>query len=203
MNNLKNRLIQKLVDASGEPFVNLRTTELAPEWHHDFILHIASIIRPKVYVELGLRRCPLFNRMIPFADKLIGVDIDRAPEQYMIKNPKASFVCMPTSQYAETLKAKPIEIDLLFIDADHSEKAVFEDFNSFFPYIKPHGLIILHDGHPKSEEWLAPHLCDDSYKAIEALSKNVTEYEMMTIPFHPGLTLCRKRKNQLSWKEPK
>jgi len=48
-------------------------------WHEDFIVHLASLVRPKVYVELGLYHCALFNRIIPFAEQLIGVDIGRKP----------------------------------------------------------------------------------------------------------------------------
>lgn len=44
-------------------------------------------------------------------------------------------------------------------------------------------------------------LCDTAYQAIEELSKDTTEYELMTLPVNPGLTLCRKRKKQLSWHE--
>lgn len=45
------------------------------DWHEDFIVHLASVVRPKVYVELGLFKCALFNRMIPYSERLIGVDV--------------------------------------------------------------------------------------------------------------------------------
>ena len=37
--------------------------------------------------------------------------------------------------------------------------------------------------------------CDTAYEAIEELSKDTTENEIMTILVSPGLTLCRKCKN--------
>lgn len=36
-------------------------------------------------------------------------------------------------------------IDILFIDGEHTEKAVREDYNRFEPFVKPGGMIILHD----------------------------------------------------------
>lgn len=201
MSNIQNKIINGLIKLTKEPFVNLRETRNQTEWHHDFILHIASILRPKVYVELGLRKCPLFNRMIPFADQLIGVDLDTRPEEFMIKNAKTKFVLASTLDYAASLESNPIKIDMLFIDADHSKESVEADFLAFFPYVVPHGIIIFHDSHPKNQEWTVPHYCGDGYLAVEKLSKHIEEYEMMTIPFHPGLTLCRKRKQQISWLE--
>lgn len=45
--------------------------------------HLASIVRPKVYVELGILQCALFNRVINFAEQLIGVDINEDAGKYM------------------------------------------------------------------------------------------------------------------------
>lgn len=170
-------------------------------WHEDFIVHLAKIIKPKVYVELGLYQCKLFNRIVPFADQLIGVEMKPELEKFMIKDPKALFKAMTTDEYAKELKKHPIQIDMMFIDADHSEKSVEKDFKQFFPFIAPHGLILLHDGHPKNEEYTCSGYCGDGYKAIEKLSHHTDHYEMMTIPVHPGLTICRKRKKQLKWEE--
>ncbi|WP_143414538.1 class I SAM-dependent methyltransferase [Halobacillus massiliensis] len=172
-------------------------------WHEDFIIHLVKVIRPKVYVELGIQRCLLFNRVIDHAEKLIGVDIDKMAGSYMSESPKAQFFHGPTTEFAKKLEADPLEIDLLFIDADHSKEAVLEDFKNYFPFVAPHGLILLHDGHPGSSRMMDPLYCGTAYQAIEELSKQTDAYEMMTIPVSPGLTLCRKRKEQLSWHEKK
>ncbi|WP_459928085.1 hypothetical protein [Desulfosporosinus burensis] len=60
-------------------------------WHEDFIVHLASLVRPKVYVELGLYHCALFNRIIPFAEQLIGVDISAEAGNYMQQSSKTRF----------------------------------------------------------------------------------------------------------------
>jgi predicted O-methyltransferase YrrM len=169
-------------------------------WHEDFIVLLAKFIRPKVYVELGLFHCELFNKMIPYADSLIGVDITPETCQYVQQSPKVRFVNALTSDFALELHSNPLKIDMLFIDADHSKDSVLEDFYNYFPFMAPHGIILLHDTHPAPEH-LDPGYCDTAYQAIEELAKNDSGFEMMTIPVPPGLTICRKRLIQLSWQE--
>ncbi|MGA2237706.1 MAG: class I SAM-dependent methyltransferase [Candidatus Bathyarchaeia archaeon] len=170
-------------------------------WHEDFIVHLASIVRPKLYLELGLYHCDVFNRILPYADHLIGVDKDPTSRKWISKSRKVRFVNSTTQEFARELYNTKLKIDMLFIDADHSEKAVLDDFGGFFPFVCQHGVVILHDTCPKNEFYIQSGYCGDAYKAIERLSRNATEYEMVTIPVHPGLTLCRKRESQLPWKE--
>jgi len=178
-----------------------KTSKDVPEnWHEEVIELLAAVMRPGVYVELGLYECALFNKLIPYAEKLIGLDMKPDAEKFMKHVPgKTEFVCSTTDDFAEKLKKNPIQIDMLFIDADHAKEAVLKDFYNFFPFVAPHGLILLHDSHPKNLQYTDPGYCNDAYKAIEQLGKDTSTYEIMTIPKHPGLTLCRKRITQLSW----
>ncbi|KJR96098.1 MAG: methyltransferase [Peptococcaceae bacterium BRH_c4a] len=170
-------------------------------WHEDFIVQLAGIFRPKVYVELGLYHCALFNRLIPYAEQLIGVDISAEAGRYMQPSIKTRFVNRATQEFARELAVTPLQINMLFIDADHSKAAVLQDFHDFFPFVAPHGLILLHDTHPENEDMMSPVLCGTACLAAEELSKDTEPYELMTIPIAPGLTICRKRQSQLSWRE--
>lgn len=182
----------------------LGSSSSVPEnWHEDFIVHIAKILRPHLYVELGLYQCVLFNRIIPYAKTLIGVDVDPNAGKFMLKVDKSQFINTSTEEFAKELQRKPLFIDMLFIDADHSAKAVKNDFDNYFPFVSPHGIIILHDGHPQNRDYIDSRYCGDGYKTIAKLSRYTKEYEMVTIPVHPGLTICRKRKTQLKWQEVK
>ncbi|KJR45337.1 hypothetical protein UF75_4273 [Desulfosporosinus sp. I2] len=171
-------------------------------WHEDFIVHLASLVRPKVYVELGLYHCALFNRIIPFAEQLIGVDISPEAGNYMQQSSKTRFFKGTTHEFGKEMEVNPLEINMLFIDADHSKEAVLKDFKDFFPFIAPHGLILLHDTHPGNEQMMQPEWCGTAYLAVEELLREMrSSYELMTIPVSPGLTICRKRQAQLSWQE--
>lgn len=176
-----------------------RSNALPENWHEDFIVHLAQVIKPKTYVELGLYQCSLFNKIVPIADKLIGLDISPESDKYMKKSAKASFVCSTTDDFAKKLRKSPIKIDMMFIDADHSSESVLKDFNNFFPFVSDQGIIILHDGYPKNKSYTRPGYCGDCYLAIEKLTLQAKErgYEMVTIPVHPGVTICRKRSSHL------
>ena len=170
-------------------------------WHEDFIVHLASLVRPKVYVELGLYHCALFNRIVPFSEQSIGVDISAEAGNYMLQSPNTRFFKGTTQEFAKEVEANPLQIDMLFIDADHSKEAVLQDFRDFLPYVAPHGLILLHDTHPGNLQMMQPEWCGTAYLAIEELLRETGSYELMTIPVSPGLTICRKRQVQLSWQE--
>lgn len=172
------------------------------KWHQDFVLHLANVLRPRTYLELGIFHCGLFNKMIPYAGDLIGVDLNPAAGEFMEKSGKARFVCASTDAYAEELQASPRTFDMIFIDADHSKEAVAADFRNFLPFLNMHGLLLLHDTHPIDAAATDRARCDDGYKAIEALSRESQDWEMITVPVHPGLTMCRKRTVQLKWQEP-
>lgn len=196
-------IVSRVLRRLNLPVVDLSTTLAGDaKWHQDLIIHLASVLKPKAYVELGIFHCGLFNRMVPYVQSATGVDANPEAERYMVKSPKARFVSATTSGFAEQLRKSPIEIDLLFIDADHSKQAVAEDFSNFLPFVRPHGVILLHDTHPKDDAATDQSRCGDGYLAIQELSRQTAEFEMMTLPVHPGLTLCRKRVSQLSWQEP-
>jgi len=170
-------------------------------WHEDFIVHLASIVKPRIYVELGIYQCALFNRIIPYAEQLIGVDINPDAGHYMQISAKTRFVRAASQEFIKELEAESLLIDMLFIDADHSCAAVLEDFRNYLPFVAPHGLILMHDVHPGNQELIQPEWCGTAYLAAQELSHASDEYEMVTIPVSPGLAICRKRKQQLSWQE--
>lgn len=168
-------------------------------WHVNFIVHLASIIKPKTYVELGLYQCELFNKIIPFADELIGVDLAVEAGTFMKKIQKTSFFNCSTDEYCQIARTKGLKIDMLFIDANHSYKSVKNDFLGYFSIVSEGGIILLHDGYPKDVKHTGSGYCGDGYKAIDELTQSASDYEMMTIPVHPGLTLARKRSTHVPW----
>lgn len=169
-------------------------------WHEDFIVQLVSILRPKVYVELGLWKCDVFNRVTDYAVELYGVDVDpKAGTLIKMIGSRTNFFCGTTVKFAEQFKKTGKNIDFIFIDADHSESAVRTDFNLFFPMLSDQGIIAFHDAYPKDSSWTDQGLCGDGYKFIAELSTQATKFEVMTIPVHPGVALLRKRMTHLPW----
>ena len=175
-------------------------TEPPVNWHEDFIVHLASILQPAVYVELGLYQCELFNRIVPYAKKLIGIDTEQSAGTFMeTVSGKSEFFHGSTDDFAKVLAEKDITIDLLFIDANHSKESVMTDFRNYFPHVADQGIILFHDAYPKSNEYTKSGYCGDGWKAIDELARQAAGYEMVTIPRHPGVAICRKRTKQLPW----
>lgn len=198
----RRRLITTLETILGLKSIPLRANGIVDhKWHQNFILNLASVLRPQNYLELGIYRCGLFNQMIPFAQQLTGVDIFSGAGEFMTKTDKTKFICSSTDDYAAKLRETNETFDFIFIDADHSRKAVQSDFTNYFDRLRPHGLLLLHDTHPIDEAAAHQDRCGDGYLAINEFSHQNQNWEMMTIPLHPGLTLCRKRTTQLIWQE--
>lgn len=154
--------------------------------HEDFIVHLARLVRPKLFVKLGLSQCALFNRITPYAEKSIGVDIQREAGNYMKQSRDTRFVQGTTQEFAKELEVSPLQINMLFIDANHSQEVLQYDFQEVFPFIAPQGLILLHDFHPENAETMKPRF-----------GRDTRSYEIMTVPVSRGLTIFRKRQDQL------
>lgn len=179
-----------------------QVAEVGMNWHVEFIAGLARIMRPRVYVELGIYQAEVFNKVAPHAGEAFGVDIDPACARFVRETPNSRFVSGTTDSFADYFRKLGRQIDMLFIDADHCRESVLRDFRNYLPLVSPHGLILMHDTHPGDASLVEPGYCCDAYKAVEELQANPVGYEMMTIPLSPGLTICRKRTAQLAWMEP-
>ena len=169
------------------------------KWHINFILHLVSVLKPESYLEVGIFRCGLFNQVVPFADQLVGVDIDANAGKYMKVISKCKFVNSSSLDFFEQQIAIGRKFDFIFIDGDHSKEAVEADFLAAFEVLSDNGIMLLHDTYPLNITATTKERCDDGYLAIDKLSRLTDRWEMMTIPIHPGLTLCRKRFKQVHW----
>lgn len=168
-------------------------------WHENLIVHLATLFKPKVYVELGLYRCELFNRILPIANQLYGVDISVNAGDFMKKSNKAKFFHCDTDKFSKWATENKLVIDMLFIDANHSKESVLNDFKNYFPLVRDNGIILLHDGFPKDQASTDPGFCGDGHIAIKHLTENQEGFEIVTLPLPPGLSIVRKRKQHIPW----
>jgi len=101
---------------------------------------------------------------------------------------------MSTEELATQWARKPIPIDLLYIDADHSHEQSLVDFEHFSPYVVPNGLVLMHDTFPLSETHEQLQYSGTVWKTARYIKKHYSsEFEIMTLPYLCGISLLRKR----------
>ncbi len=167
--------------------------------HTSFITFLAQWIKPRVYLELGVRYGPIIKNMLPLARRIIGVDLkkDQAFNQLPVE-----FYEMSTEQFFDQAPGLNLQVDLALIDADHSHESSLRDFDRLFPYVIEDGIICLHDTYPINEYFTRADKCSDSWRTAHFIRQNYGERcEILTLPFQPGLSIVRKSTRQLAWKD--
>lgn len=82
----------------------------------------------------------------------------------------------------------PNNIDLVYIDGDHSYEGIQLDIQLFCPRLKRNGIIILHDVDP-----MLPML-DPKTGGFELFNNLSTDmFDKIRIPIFPGLAILRKK----------
>jgi predicted O-methyltransferase YrrM len=82
------------------------------------------------------------------------------------------------------------ELDLAFIDADHSVSGCFEDWNATAPLLRGGGFAILHDIDPAQCHWMGP------FELLNQIERSCpTEFQQLRVPSPEGcgLGLIQKR----------
>jgi hypothetical protein len=167
--------------------------------HKSFLVFLSCWIKPEHYLELGVRSGDVFREVSKKCSKATGVDI--SPIEFNLPN-NANFFQSSTDSFFERLDDNE-KFDMIFIDADHSYEQSLKDFNNSQKHLVNDGFIIMHDTYPLSDFYIEPNLCNDVYKTALFIKNNLIEnFEILTLPFHPGLTIVKKinRDKQMIWK---
>lgn len=167
--------------------------------HINLLSWFAGWIKPERYLELGVRDGRCFTQIAGQCKEAIAVDIVD-PQFPLTRN--MSYQKMYTDEYFNTIKGKNIQFDMVFIDADHSHEQSYQDFINVKDLVIQNGFVFFHDTYPYSEELTAPHYCNDCYKTPIKIKENFSnEWELVTLPFNPGVTICKKvyNKNKMPW----
>jgi predicted O-methyltransferase YrrM len=170
------------------------------------MVQIARLMKPEIYVELGVRKGNTFRAIAPLARTAIAVDKERGRIPEMLKHSSlkhARFYQMKTDTFASIWADNPKRIDLLFIDADHHKEQVLKDFDNFSRFIRADtGLILLHDTLPAGPDLLAADRCCSAWEAAWEIRRNprYCGFEIVTIPGKwVGLSIVRKVTKPLYW----
>lgn len=157
--------------------------------HASFIENLASYIKPENYLELGVRCGKTFKKVAPLSLKATAVDI--TPPQFTVPD-NSTYFESTTDNFFKSL-SKEEKYDLIFIDADHSHEQSLKDFLNSINFLIDDGFVIMHDTYPCDSKLLEPMYCNDCYKTPLYIKQNlIDKFEVITLPFNPGLTLIKK-----------
>lgn len=81
----------------------------------------------------------------------------------------------------------PTDIDLLYIDGDHSYEGISHDFNAYYDNLSPNAVIMAHDVDPNLKQ-MDPSA--GGYEALKSLAPD--RFESFRLPVFPGLAIVRK-----------
>lgn len=173
--------------------------------HIEFIEFYVRLLKPSNFLELGTQFGQCTNNIIKLIpNDYIGVDIKKQDniDYFLNKYKNFKFFNETTDNFFHILKKNNsnIKFDMVFIDACHSHEATYNDFLNVKEYVNEDGIIFFHDCYPASKEWTTPQLCGDAYKTSEVIrKKHFEEFEIITIPVNPGISMARKCSKQLAW----
>ena len=132
-----------------------RTSALAREdrytkrrrWHVLVDLINENLPAHPVVVEVGVglgKTTVHVHKYCPQVQRIYAVDINEPPELSFLKNLEGVHFIKSLSIDAADL-FEDESVDLVFIDADHSEEAVWEDMRAWMPKLKSGGVMSGHD----------------------------------------------------------
>jgi hypothetical protein len=166
-------------------------------WHVGFIEYLAKTMDIATYVEIGIYEGETFNRVR--AAKKIAVDISQSSLDFLENVEGVVKIHGDSSNLQGHLSKNNIVVDLLFIDADHREASVIEDFRNVEGFMSPSGVVLFHDTFPGTFEMSSPAFCGDGFLAIPKLRAQYPNWNFITIPVHPGLTIATRTEVLPDW----
>lgn len=171
-----------------------------PGFHSSFIALLTASMRPPVYLELGSHEnetlLSVQSLTREMGVKLMAVD-KKEPHERLVD---VDYFIMDTQVFlAERLPAMAKRLGVVFIDADHSYEAVKKDFEAVWPFVEEQGVVLLHDTLPEDRWETAVGFAGDAWRfAAELRERN---FDSVTLPVVPGLTVVRKReRGHLAWR---
>jgi hypothetical protein len=159
--------------------------------HVGFFDFLFQWIRPENYLELGVRDGATFRVVSKHCNKAIGVDVDPLPFSL---DANMEFHNTTTDIFFENLDSE-VKFDVVFIDADHSHEQSLKDFLNVKDRIIEDGFVFFHDTYPYDPVFFEKHACNDAYKTALYIKQNfIDDFEILTLPINPGVTIVKKIK---------
>jgi len=158
-------------------------------FHRSFLTMLAARMKPTCYIELGLGTDPAILNVGEHCFKAYGVD--RKRESFPTP-PNSVILEMTTDEFFDAYGSTIEAPELVLIDADHSKEQVLRDLDRVAKIAAENCIVCIHDTFPENAAATSPGLCSDSYLVPESIF-----FEAVTLPFPPGITICRLRPKSL------
>jgi len=127
--------------------------------YFDLFYDLVRQMKPKIILELGLGRGGS-TRVFLLACKDFGghlYTIEINPEGLLQKEAIKQIVALGLNKYWTLIEGDSTKviwdktIDILFIDSEHKASIVEKEIKKYFPFIKPNGIILIHDMNVKKD----------------------------------------------------
>lgn len=167
--------------------------------HYIIISHLVEWVKPVNYLEIGVRHSPVYNAVKNKVNTAYLVDIKFLDMEYTDNTLKFEM----TSDMFFNILNKSIRFDFVFIDGGHSSEQVFTDFTNVKDLVSHDGFVVLHDTYPCDERMTDPIFSHNAWEAALRIKQTFShEWEMITLPFNPGLTIMKRMDSnrQMLWK---
>ena len=168
-------------------------------WHEGFIQVLSEIIKPKISIEIGVGTGVVTKILAEYSESVIAIDIDRQAVDNVQDVSNLSFINSNSHDALKNLIKLNIEAELIFIDGDHNADVVMQDFMLSTKLISPSGIIIIHDTYPRNLSFTTTDTCADSYLIPDRIKNLPQDFNIITIPVHPGLTIIQCHVSRPDW----
>jgi predicted O-methyltransferase YrrM len=176
--------------------------------YYNLLFSLAIAAKPSLILELGTGpglSSLAFARALQYyraRDGQNGIlhtcDIDPKPIAELNRHIKFGNLIVPhimsTDELSVKWKESATPIDFLYIDAYHSHEQSLADFEHFWPYIVPNGLVLMHDTFPLSPNHEDLKYSGTVWKTAQHIKKFYSsECELVTFPYLCGIGILRKK----------
>ena len=156
---------------------------------HEFLSHVHEIVKPKIYLEVGVRQGDSL-KLAHAAEVAVGVD----PLPLTQATGNQLLYTMPSDEYFLNPYPPVGHIDLGFIDGLHHFEQALRDFLNIEKYTTPKSVIILDDVLPRNQEEASRTMCPgdwtgDVWKVTHALLRYRDELTIIEVDTQPTGTL--------------
>ncbi len=162
---------------------------------HDFLSRLHDIVKPKVYLEIGVQHGTSLN-LATGAEVAIGID---PYPQIQAQGNQTIFAMTADSYFAQE---SPPKVDLVFIDGSHLFEDALQDFRNIHPYCHAGTLIVFDDMLPYDNVIAGRietpgHWTGDVWKVYEILSQVHPELQIRLVDTAPTGTMVVQNMSQV------